>query len=224
MKALLRFDRILFLLGLGLLAVYVGSQIHRIVSSWVALRRFDAIQRPIPATPEKASGESLVTLQPKFALWAEKRIRDYQESLERHFPPPVAVLRIPKIELEAPVWEGTDDLTLNRGVGWIEGTEEIEQEGQEGNVGIAGHRDGFFRGLKDLQIGDTMDLVTKTRRQTFVIDQFQIVSPKDVSVLQPTPTPSLTLVTCYPFYFTGSAPKRYIVHASIKSSKQTDSK
>jgi sortase A len=221
MKTLIRLERLLLVVGLGLLAVYAGSQIRRIVSSWAALRRFDAIKQPVSTVSAKVSEKPLPTTRPNFALWAEKRIREYQESLEQHFPPPVAVLRIPKIELEAPVWEGTDDLTLNRGVGWIPGTAGIEEEG---NVGIAGHRDGFFRRLKDLQVGDTMDLVTKTRTVTYVVNDFQIVDPDDISVLQPASTSSLTLVTCYPFYFVGSAPQRYIVHASITDSKQPNNR
>jgi sortase A len=98
-------------------------------------------------------------------------------------------------------------------VGRIVGTTRI---GETGNVGIAGHRDGFFRGLKDVLIGDTMELETGTGRQTYVVDSIKVVNPDDVSVLKNEPAPALTLVTCYPFYFIGSAPQRYIVHASLK--------
>jgi sortase A len=216
MKWFSRLEHLLLILGLGLLAVYVGRQIHRITSSWGGLRRFEAIQQSASADSQETTKRSRSTAPPDSALWAKKRIRNYQERLEQHFPLPMAVLRIPRIQLEAPVWEGTDDQTLNRGVGWIAGTARIEETG---NVGIAGHRDGFFRGLKDLQIGDRIDLVTQTRTDTYVVDEFQIVSPNDVSVLQSTSTPSLTLVTCYPFYFAGSAPQRFIVRASITDSK-----
>jgi sortase A len=84
-----------------------------------------------------------------------------------------------------------------------------------GNVGIAGHRDGFFRGLKDLQLGDRLDLTTPHAALAFTVDEITIVEPRDVHVLEPRSRPSLTLVTCYPFYFVGNAPQRYIVHASI---------
>jgi sortase A len=126
------------------------------------------------------------------------------------------VLRVPKIHLEAPVLDGTDDLTLNRGLGHIVNT---AKPGEIGNLGIAGHRDGFFRGLKDLGVGDRLDLSLPNRTDTYVVDSVKIVDPRDVSVLEPTSEPSLTLVTCYPFYFVGSAPQRYIVHASIVRSK-----
>ena len=118
---------------------------------------------------------------------------------------------IPKIHLKVPVFNGTDELTLDRGVGRIVGTAEI---GQNGNVGIAGHRDGFFRGLKDIGPGDAIEIVTQDKTIHFVIERTEIVRRKDVSVLTNTGAPSLTLVTCFPFYFVGNAPQRFIVHAS----------
>src|SRR5215469_851377 len=89
---------------------------------------------------------------------------------------------------------------------------------EEGNIGISGHRDGFFRGLKDIREGDGIELVTATGTDTYTIDHIVIVKPTDVSVLAPRPRPSITLVTCYPFYFVGSAPQRYIVQASMNPS------
>ncbi len=82
-------------------------------------------------------------------------------------------------------------------------------------MGIAGHRDGFFRGLKDLTIGDRIELATLNGTNTYAVTKIEIVVPDDVSVLQPKGYPAVTLVTCYPFYYTGHAPKRYIVQASL---------
>ena len=107
-------------------------------------------------------------------------------------------------------------MTLNRGVGRIAGT---ANPGESGNIGIAGHRDGFFRGLKDVGPGDKIEMVTQSRVETYVVDHVVIVDPSDVSVLEPRPQPSLTLVTCYPFYYLGSAPKRYIVQATVTASE-----
>jgi sortase A len=125
---------------------------------------------------------------------------------------PIAVLRIPHIQLEVPVYDDTNDLILNRGVGRILGTAHV---GEIGNLGIAGHRDGFFRGLKDLAPGDEIGLDRIGQSDAYVVEKIEIVNPDDVSVLAPTPTPTLTLVTCFPFYFVGSAPQRYIVTASL---------
>jgi len=144
------------------------------------------------------------------SLWSPQRVRAYRESLGREASPALAILRIPKISLEVPVLDGTDDVTLNRAVGRIEGTARIDDEG---NLGIAGHRDGFFRRLEEVKVGDTIDLETLSGRKSYRIDRITIVGPDDVSVLDPTPHRAITLVSCYPFWFVGSAPKRYIVRA-----------
>jgi sortase A len=91
--------------------------------------------------------------------------------------------------------------------------EDTAPPGTDGNTGIAGHRDGFFRVLKDITEGDTIELQTLAGRETYRVERTWIVEPEDVSVLDPTPSRSLTLVTCYPFYFVGSAPQRFIVRA-----------
>ncbi len=105
---------------------------------------------------------------------------------------------------------GTDDWTLNRAVGHIEGT---SAPGTGGNVGIAGHRDGFFRGLQHISVGNVIEVETRGQLERFRIEQTWIVKPEDVWVIDPTDAPSITLVTCYPFYHIGSAPQRFIVRA-----------
>jgi sortase A len=95
-------------------------------------------------------------------------------------------------------------------VGHIDGT---ALPGPDGNSGIAGHRDGFFRGLKDIGPGDGIEVDTLQGRELYRVERVWVVAPEEVSVLDATPLRSLTLVTCYPFYFVGSAPQRYIVRA-----------
>ena len=207
------FERILFLLGLVLLAVWGGAWADRAISSRAALLKFQAeeaesAQSNVTQVYDRASG-SIVDL----SLWSPKRVQAFKDSLAENAGAPIAVLRIPKIHLEVPVFDGTGDLTLNRGVGRILGTARI---GQRGNLGIAGHRDGFFRGLKDVTPGDAVEVVLRGQTLTYVVDTIQIVDPKDVRVLRPSPNATLTLVTCYPFYFVGSAPQRYIVSASVQ--------
>ncbi len=148
-----------------------------------------------------------------FTLWDPKRVQEYLGSANLTASRPLAVLRIPKIDLEVPVYNDTDDLTLNRGVGRIIGTAQV---GGRGNLGIAGHRDGFFRGLKDLAVGDEIYIDRTGQTDIYAVANIEIVSPTDVSVLKATQLPSITLVTCYPFYYVGSAPQRYIVHANMK--------
>jgi sortase A len=206
-------ERILFLLGLVLLAVWGAAWADRMISSRAALLKFQSnesktTQSSVTQVYDRGSG-SVVDL----SLWSPKRVQAFKDSLAQDPDTPIAVLSIPKIHLEVPVFDGTEDLTLNRGVGRILGTARI---GQTGNIGIAGHRDGFFRGLKDVASGDAVELVLHGQTLTYVVDTIQIVNPRDVRVLQPTPNATLTLVTCYPFYFVGSAPQRYIISASVK--------
>jgi sortase A len=121
------------------------------------------------------------------------------------------VLRIPRIALEVAVLEGTDEWTLNRAVGLIEDT---AAPGVGGNTGIAGHRDGFFRGLKDIRTDDVLELETPSGIERYRVERTLIVEQDDVWVLDPTAEPAVTLVTCYPFYFVGPAPQRFIVRAT----------
>jgi sortase A len=201
------------ILGSFLVFVYGAVRIYSVAYSHAELREFSRNQTPTTVRPEHFSSQKAGI--PDFFLWSEQRIEACQSSLLGTVLPPLGVLKIATIELEVPVLEGTDDLTLNRGVGHIAGT---TAPGGNGNVGIAGHRDGFFRGLKDVHLGDTIDLYTAKGNSRYVVDEVLIVPPENVSVLAPRSKPTLTLVTCYHFYFVGSAPLRYIVHASITDS------
>jgi sortase A len=205
----------LLIVGLLLITIFVTAHIHRAVLSRSALDDFKLAK-------EQAVAKSMPSLWDKklvldSSLWSTVRLAAYEQSLASHFDPPLAILRIPKVRLEVPVLAGTDDLTLNRGVGLIEGT---NSPGEGGKIGIAGHRDGFFRVLKDVHRGDTIELETLDRIDRYRVDEIVIVSPHDVSVLRPTEVPTLSLVTCYPFYFIGSAPQRYIVVASLVNSRR----
>jgi sortase A len=218
MQWLRKFERVLLLVGGLLVALYVAANLYRTVLSSAELRRFKARQ-PASASPQSPTPPEVAETPatPDFRLWSEQRIKGYEESLAEHFAPAIAILRIPKVHIEVPVLEGTDDLTLNRGVGHVAGS---ANPGENGNMAIAGHRDGFFRGLKDVGLGDTIELETPKATETYIIDRITIVDPSDVSVLKPRGRGSLTLVTCYPFYFVGSAPQRYIVQASVADPAQ----
>jgi sortase A len=172
-------------------------------------------QRVSLAGPE--SGESIETAvaAPNLELWAEKRIREYEESLRVEADPPLALMTIEKLGIQVPVYDGADDFNLNRGVGRIKGTSAV---GAEGNLGVAGHRDGFFRGLKDVAIGDGIDLLTVQGKEVYTVSSIDIVDPSDVWVLAPSAEKTITLVTCYPFYYVGHAPKRFIVKATAEHS------
>jgi sortase A len=204
-------QRLLLLLGFALLAFYAAAKLHELILSRAGMRHFEdqnstSLNR---SAPEKRVVHTPAT-PPDFILWSEQRIHQYADSLSKHVASPLAVIRIDSVHVDAPVLEGTDDLTLNRGVGHIAGTALF---GENGNIGLAGHRDGFFRGLKNIRVGDRIDLEEPGRIKTYVVERLEIVDPENVSVLRSSSRPSLTLVTCYPFYFIGAAPRRFIVHA-----------
>jgi sortase A len=152
-----------------------------------------------------------------FSDWSAVRIKAYRSASTVYFPLEIAVLSIPRLKLRARLFEGTDDLTLDRGLGRIAGT---ALPGEAGNLGVAGHRDGFFRPLKDIRVGDTIDVATSNEHDTYSVKQIEIVDPGNTTVLKSgvlksSTSRSLTLVTCYPFYFAGHAPRRFIVEASL---------
>jgi sortase A len=124
----------------------------------------------------------------------------------------LARLDAPTVHLSATVLEGSDTGTLARAAGHIEDT---ALPGEPGNVGIAGHRDTVFRAVRRLRVGDPLTLTTADRRFQYRITSLMIVDPTEVSVLDPTGHPTMTLVTCYPFAFVGPAPRRFIVRADL---------
>ncbi|MGD0730818.1 MAG: class D sortase [Terracidiphilus sp.] len=197
--------------GLGLIASYGAARLECLLSYRAAMKEFAAVEEHGPASA--GSYERDRSLPPAdMSTWDENRARAYRESQSKQIGVPMGVLQIPNIHLAVPLLEGTDDLTLNHAVGHIAGT---ARPGEQGNIGIAGHRDGFFRGLKDVRLGDAIELRTAKGTDKYVIDQIRIVTPDNAGVLKRRPVASLTLVTCYPFYFIGSAPERYVVMASL---------
>ena len=149
---------------------------------------------------------------PDQSLWSPERIVAWRKAVVESPATPLAVLRIPRLRIEVAVLRGTDDRTLDRAVGHIDDT---PLPGADGNSGIAGHRDGFFRGLKDIAGGDVIELETASGKDLYRVERTWVVDPEDVWVLDPTPDRAVTLVTCYPFYNIGPAPRRFIVRAVL---------
>jgi sortase A len=122
----------------------------------------------------------------------------------------VGMLDVPRLNLTTPVIEGDDETTLKRAVGHLPDT---PLPWEDGNTAIAGHRDGLFRPLKDIKVGDEIRFRTSQDEYRYRVTATSIVRPDDLSVLASRGAASLTLITCYPFYFVGNAPKRFIVRA-----------
>jgi sortase A len=191
MKVLRTVEILAWTVGVSMLVAYGASRTWFAYGSERSIASFNAVQRVDMST------------------WSRQRIAQYRAALHAGGTPQ-AVLRIPSVNLVVPVFEGASDENLNRGAARIEGTAHI---GELGNIGIAAHRDGFFRVLKDIRVGSVLQLDRFDGTDTYRIVSTQIVEPSDVSVLAATSRNAITLVTCYPFYFVGSAPQRFIVRA-----------
>lgn len=181
--------------GALLLAAWFVPTLYGLLFSRLALSRFQA--------------DHPVTMS-----WAPGRVAAYRKALRVAMPIPEAVLRIRSANMEVPVLEGTSDLVLNRGAGHISGTGE---PGGGGNVVLAGHRDGFFRRLKNVSVGDRIEVARQGGTDVYRVDSLRVVERNDTSPLRSSNKPVLTLVTCYPFFYLGPAPQRYIVQASLLS-------
>jgi len=192
-------ERTAWAVGFVLLGTYAGMRLWAQESSRQAVAEF----RAAALAPADQT------------LWSRRRVVAYAEA-QRAGDAPEAILRIPKLTLEVPVYGDTSEFNLDRGAGRIPGTATLDQAG---NVGIAAHRDGFFRKLKDVELGMTIYLEHAGRTRTYHVTEISIVTPEEGAVLAPTTTPSVTLVTCYPFYFVGSAPQRFIVRGELDETK-----
>lgn len=185
-----RFFMVLGLLAVGFAAYsYAARYVYQTYESW----QFDGslARRALAARIPKTS-----PLQPPAPITPQSV---------------VGRIAIPRLGISAIVEEGADDRTLDLAVGHISST---ALPGQAGNVGLAAHRDNLFRNLKDVKRDDTITLTTLDGSFEYRVVSFRVVKPTDVSVLDPSPEQNtLTLVTCYPFYFVGHAPWRFIVKA-----------
>jgi sortase A len=182
-----------------------------VLLGWCALLVADAsiYQRMARRSLAIASGEAAPPLPPAPAA-IPTRSTPLRATTVR-VGSPIAEISIPRVDLSAVVLHGSDDQTLRRGPGHLENT---ALPGDTGNVVIAGHRDSFFRPLRDVQLGDEVFMETPRGRFHYRVTAMQVVRADDLSVLEQLDEEVLTLITCYPFWVLGNAPDRFIVRAS----------
>lgn len=221
----------LWVVGAALTLVFLGSitiseynRVNDIAEFKAQLERANApIEQP-ELTPEPDMPDRpLITVEdheleveiadPDKSLWSQGRITHFEESREQEAGDILALLAIPSLDLEVPLYDGASELHMNLGIARIRGT---ARPGDDGNLGIAGHRDGYFRVLEDINFGDELHLTTMDGVLTYTVEELKIVDPSAVDVLDNRGRASITLVTCYPFYFVGHAPERFIVHATLQ--------
>jgi sortase A len=193
-------ERVLLVIGVVCLGYYGyvwgETQLYQAYEN----RELDAILQSAPAPKADADAATTVPRRPEPAPGS-----------------PIGRIEIPRLGVSSIVRAGSDARTLQLAVGHIPGT---ALPGEPGNMGLAGHRDTFFRRLRDIRTEDLIRVVTADGSFLYRVQRTNIVQPTDVWVLDPTTDSTLTLVTCYPFSYIGSAPQRFIVRATLESPVQ----
>lgn len=207
-------------LGIVLITLYFGARAHGELERRQAVATFTQARSAMSAETHVTRDTDQISLDqaspahpaPDQTHWSESRVRAYatQVTQSESQALPAALLRIRRVDLEVPVYADTSERNLNRGAGLVAGT---APPGSDGNIAIAAHRDGYFRALKDVALGDIVELESLSQRRWYRVIDLSIVEPTDISPLHDTDVPAVTLVTCYPFYFVGNAPQRFIVRA-----------
>ena len=192
-------ERVLLIIGIACLGYFGYVTAETALYQAFETRELDAILASVPEAPPPAAAP-----------------------VDRASPPPpraqpasgslLGRLEIPRLHVSAIVRAGSDARTLRLAIGHIGGT---ALPGEPGNVGLAAHRDTFFRRLGEIRVDDQVRLVTPDGTFTYEVKGTSIVEPQDLWVLDPTGEPALTLITCYPFRYVGSAPQRFIVRAQL---------
>lgn len=188
-------------LGASLLALHSTTALWAQYGRQVAVEEFEGSRE-----------QTLVVPRPDRSLWAPTRTDEYERALRIPGIRAEAVIRIKSISLEVPVFAGATELHMTLGAGRVVGSPGF---GEPGNVGVSSHRDGHFRKLKDIRVGDRIVVETRSASYTYVVQEIRITDPSDTSVLWPGSRPELTLLTCYPFYYRGQAPQRFVVRAEM---------
>lgn len=189
-------ERLLVIVGVGLLSSYALMMADARLAQWNARTALEMASPASRQAPAPASAPTIDTPDPSAIVVAGDAI---------------AELSIPRVHLSAVVLHGSDPQTLRRGPGHLERT---PLPGQPGNAVIAGHRDTFFRPLRDVLQGDDVFVTTPRQRLHYRVTSLRVVNPRDLSVLEPTEQATLTLITCYPFWVFGDAPDRFVVRAT----------
>jgi len=207
-QTVLRWSRYLFF-AVGILAlgyycfVRLDTRLYQAYQTWRFERALKGLKSAIGSVEQ-------LHPPPLPALAEADRARAESLGIAAREGSPLGRIEISTIGLAAMIAEGTDGKTLRRAVGHIPGT---ALPGQQGNVAIAGHRDTFFRGLRNIHKDDEITLTTLNGTYCYRVDSTQVVEPEDIAVLDHSDDAILTLVTCYPFNFVGAAPKRFVVRA-----------
>ena len=196
-------ERGALIIGLLCLGLWARAQLRSWAFQSAESKKLATARREVVPAPAGTPGPEVSR---------ERRTRATTKKPAKSARPVAAIgrIEIPRLRIQAMVAEGTDARTLDLAVGHIAST---APPGSPGNCGLAGHRDTFFSGLGGVRAGDLVRFSSRERTYTYEVQWSRVVDPDRVDTLDPTPVPSLTLVTCYPFTYVGRAPQRFVVRA-----------
>jgi sortase A len=212
------YEWVFLLVGLAAIDVFVWVHTDQLLYQAYQDWAFDATLRGLQPSIPRFAGDELYWM---FGGTRPQRLPAEPAAASRPQSQQLSVigrLSIPRLRVNVIVREGADEGTLSRAVGHIPGT---ALPGKLGNVALAGHRDTFFRPLRAIRAKDVIELETTSGTYRYRVESTNIVGPRDVGVLAASGGQTLTLVTCYPFYYVGSAPKRFVVHAARVNASQS---
>jgi len=203
-RVMRRMEQLLFLAGFACLALFLWSTGER---AWFQQQYLEELNlqesgRDNDSQANERPGDEREVLNPQ-ALYSAATLRSG----------PIGRIEVPRVQLSAAILDGVDTGTLDRAVGHVPGTAYPGEA--KGRVALAAHRDSFFRNLGDLKRGDTIRLSTGSRMREYKVESTEVVKPDQTDVLAQTSDSMLTLITCYPFRYLGSAPDRFIVNARL---------
>ncbi|HPF26620.1 MAG TPA: class D sortase, partial [Steroidobacteraceae bacterium] len=151
--------------------------------------------------------------------WSPQRRSAFAQFVSFAMPQAAATLAVPRLAATVPVFAGVNEFSMTVGAGHLSDTAPLDGDG---NIAITAHRDGSFRMLKDIRVGDVLLLGVGGQQRRFVVKRHFVVQPDNISVVAPTSVSTLTLITCYPFWFVGKAPQRFIVQAELDTPGAAD--
>ncbi len=224
-RALFYIEKILLLGGFALILTFIAVKIHAYQGHSNSVSEVESIiqtnqqslkqsmqtdvKGSVNITTRLNSEQNNTTDLPDMSDWSAKRKKDYHEA--NVSSPILGLLEIPQIDLKVAIFDKATEPHLNKGVARVLQNTKLSGEG---NLSLAGHRDGFFRKLGNVVLDDIFTVKDIQGNEfNYQVTKIWIVRPTDTYVMKPTENPSITLITCYPFYFVGSAPERYIIRA-----------
>lgn len=187
-------ERTCLFVGAVLVSLFVVSRLHATVAGQTDLQTFE---------------QAVAAFEPDTKLWSDSAKTKFHQAQALANPNIMALLEIDAVDIKVPVYFDTSEVNLNLGAGLVAGA-------GANNLAIAAHRDSYFRGLANIKQQDTIRVRhADGYSDLYQVDQIMIVEPDDTRLLQNASESELTLITCYPFYFVGSAPQRYVVKAHL---------